>query len=440
MTDSHWIIVGGGATGAAIALRGAQVGHRVTLVDKAPTLGGLTATEEFTLPNAATGEPTTFAVDRFYHVVLESDRRVLALLDELGLKDTVRWTSAPAEIISKGVRYPATTLVNMATLPMLTLLDRARIGASIAASLALPMKLADKLTAQTWLGATAGRSAMDAFWGPILRAKLGTQASKVSATFMVSTFRRLVQARLEGAGDRFGVLPSGYGPVFDEMLARTQQLGGQVRTGVQATAITSDDAGVHVTLDDGTVLDGQRVFVTTPGPIVNQLVEQLSPAERTQLTSAPWLGVVCGSFLLATPPNDSYITYLVDDVQLTGVIGMHALLGADQTAGASLVYLPHYCGVDDEWFELSDDQVRERMLAGLRQAFPDFEPQVLASSINRARHVVPLPVPHAQQPLAFHTSVPGVSVVGTAQNTTGTLNVEASLELVDEALSSLPQR
>lgn len=432
MSMENWIVIGGGATGSQLAHRGARQGHRVTLLDKDPTLGGLTATEPFTV----NGE--SFEVDRFYHVILESDERVLALLAELGLKDTVRWTSAPAEIIANGTRYPATSLVDMAKLPMLKFADRARIGASIAASLALPMPLANRMTSVAWLGRTAGQSALQAFWWPILRAKLGTQADQVSATFMVSTFRRLVQARLKGAGDRFGVLPHGYGPVFAAMRSTVEELGGEVRTGAGVTAIDPlPEGGVRVSLDDGTTLQGDRVFVTTPGPITSKLLPTLTDTERSQLTSAPYLGVVCGSFLLETPPNDCYITYLVDDVELTGVIGMHALLPASQTGGASLVYLPHYCAPDDEWFSLSDDEVRARMLAGLRKAFPDYEPRILASSINRAPYVVPLPVPGAGAPMAFQSSIPGVHVVGTAQNTTGTLNVEASLEMVEQALDGL---
>lgn len=430
MTEK-WIVVGGGATGSHLALEGAKRGHQVTLVDKNPGLGGLTATETFTVNGSS------FEVDRFYHVILESDELVLGLLGELGLKDTIRWTSAPAEIIEQGKQYPASSLGQMATLPMLKLTDRARIGASIAASLALPMKLADRMTAISWLGRTAGKSALDAFWGPILRAKLGTQADKVSATFMVSTFRRLVQARLKGAGDRFGILPHGYGPVFAAMQERVEKLGGQVLTGANATAINQADGTVTVTLEDGRTLTSDRVFVTAPGPIASKLLPQLSASEHGQLTEAPYLGVVCGSFVLDHAPNDSYITYLIDDLGLTGVIGMHALMAEDATGGGKLVYLPHYCASDDPWFDETDDQLKQRLLDGLQQCFPNQTFDVLASSINRARHVVPLPLPGAGKPLAYQTSVPGIHVVSTAQNTTGTLNVEGSLAMANEAMAQI---
>ncbi len=431
----RWVIVGGGVTGAVLALRGATAGHAVTLVEQA-TLGGLTAAQALDVAGAAV------EVDRFYHVILESDSHVLGLLDELGLSGTVRWTAAPAAIVANGRQYPATSLVDMAMLPALKLTDRVRIGASIAASLALPLPVADRMTSASWIRRAAGKSAYDSFWLPILRAKLGDQAGVVSASFLVSTFRRLVQARLKGAGDKFGVLPGGYGPVFGAVRERFIEAGGQVRTGAKVERVESapPSGGGHrvtVHLAGGETLEADQVFVTTPAPIVRALVPQLTDAERRQLSAAPYLGVVCGTFLLAEPPNDSYITYLVDDVDLTGVIGMHALLPPEFTGGAHLVYLPHYCASDDAWFGLTDDEVRDRMLTGLKTAFPDFEPHILASSINRAPYVVPLPVPGTGKPLAFQTSVAGVNVVGTAQNTTGTLNVESSLELVEAALSGL---
>ncbi len=426
------IIIGGGVSALALALRAVKRGDEVVVLEKAAEIGGLTSTQTLESP----GGPVQ--VDRFYHVILESDERLLGLLDELGLRDLVRWTAAPAELISDGRQYPASSLVEMATLPALKLADRLRIGASIAACLATPMAVADRTTSAALLRRLAGESAYREFWGPILSAKLGTQADLVSGAFIVSTFRRLVQARLKGAGDRFGVIPGGYGPVFAALRDRLQERGAVLRTGCDVTGVRSQlgDGGrptVTVTLADGEVVTGDRAFVTAPGPIARRIVPQLADAEGVQLTDAPYLGVVCGVFLMDEAPNDSYITYLTDDVGLTGVIGMHALLPAEQTGGGHLVYLPHYCASDDAWFEESDEVLRERLLDAMRACFPAYRGQVIDGTVNRARFVVPLPLPQGVPPLPFASSVPGVHVVSTAQNRTGTLNVENSLMMVDDA-------
>lgn len=438
-------MVGGGVSGLRLALACLDAGDAVTLIEGKADLGGLTQTQ----PLEVNGR--SVEVDRFYHVVLESDATLRMLLDDLGVADRVLWTSAPAELIADGQPYPASSLGQMATLPALKLTDRMRIGASIAASLALPMKLADRTTSAAWLRRVAGESAYTNFWGPILRAKLGTQADRVSATFIVSTFRRLVQARLKGAGDRFGVIPGGYGPVFEAMRDRFLAAGGEIRTGSPVVRVRPLDklndstvrehnhsaARVQVTLEEGTVLEADRVFLTTPGPVTSKLVPDLTLHEHDQLTTQPYLGVLCATLLLDKPPNDSYITYLTDDVGLTGVIGMHALLPPEHTGGAYLVYLPHYCAPDDPWFDESDEVLHERFLNALKACFPDLQANVLAGSISRARYVVPLPLPRALEPLPFATSIPGIHVVSSAQNMTGTLNVEGTLQMADRALDEV---
>lgn len=428
------IIVGGGVSGLRLALAGLERGEDVTLVEGRADLGGLTSTQALEVGDE------TVRVDRFYHVIMESDTTVRALLDDLGLADRVLWTSAPAELIADGTPYPASSIVQMAMLPALELADRARIGASLAASLALPLSLADRTTSASWLRRTAGASAYKNFWGPILRAKLGTQADRVSASFIVSTFRRLIQARLKGEGDRFGVLPGGYEPVFAAMRERFVAQGGRLLTGSPVTNVEREPGPGHpvrVSLADGTTLESDEVFLMTPGPVTTRIVPQLTARERSQLTSQPYLGVVCGVFLLDTPPNDSYITYLVDDVGLTGVIGMHALLPPERTGGGYLVYLPHYCASDDPWFGEDDDVLADRLVVAMRRCFPGYSGRVLAGAVNKAPYVVPLPLPRAEPPLPYETSIPGVRVVSTAQNRTGTLNVEGSLKMADAALTTL---
>src|SRR5580693_5352687 len=59
-------IVGGGMLGAALALRLRRQGHRVTLIEAAPRLGGLASSQ-------AVGGVVW---DRFYHVILLSDQHL----------------------------------------------------------------------------------------------------------------------------------------------------------------------------------------------------------------------------------------------------------------------------------------------------------------------------------------------------------------------------
>ncbi|MEM9187474.1 MAG: FAD-dependent oxidoreductase, partial [Planctomycetota bacterium] len=82
---NHWAVVGGGMLGMTLAHRLAQRGQRVTLLEAAPRLGGLTSAWKL---EDADGPGAVW--DRFYHVTLLSDSTLRGLLEEIGLADEVR--------------------------------------------------------------------------------------------------------------------------------------------------------------------------------------------------------------------------------------------------------------------------------------------------------------------------------------------------------------
>ena len=88
-------VVGGGMLGLAAAWRLAERGQRVTLLEAAPELGGLTSCWSL-------GDVTW---DRFYHVTLLSDTRLRALLDEIGLESQIRWVQTRTGFYCDGKLY-----------------------------------------------------------------------------------------------------------------------------------------------------------------------------------------------------------------------------------------------------------------------------------------------------------------------------------------------
>jgi len=83
--------------------------------------------------------------------------------------------------------------------------------------------------------------------------------------------------------------------------------------------------------------------------------------------------------------------------------------------------------------------VERHFLAGLRRIFPDLAPgSVLATRLARVRNVMAVPTvgyPDVVPPVA--TNVEGLFVVNSAQIADGTLNVDATLGVVERALPLL---
>ncbi|HEY6549817.1 MAG TPA: FAD-dependent oxidoreductase, partial [Solirubrobacterales bacterium] len=66
-------VVGGGVLGTSLALRLAQAGAAVTVIERGLSLGGLAGTIDF----------GGHQVDRFYHVITPADQRMMAMAEEV---------------------------------------------------------------------------------------------------------------------------------------------------------------------------------------------------------------------------------------------------------------------------------------------------------------------------------------------------------------------
>ncbi len=429
----RWAVVGGGMLGAAAARRLRATGAEVVLYEAAPTLGGLASAWQLPGPD---GRPVTW--DRFYHVILGNDRRVLAMLDGLETPPVV-WGRSKASCYAGGRALPASSAAELVGLPFLGIAAKLRIGLTVAwATLWSSGRRFDRITAARWLRRWSGRQATEQLWLPLLRAKLGRSAERASAVFIWSTIRRLVLARFQGRdGDRFGHVPGGYATVLGALAEAIDREGVEVRTGSKVDAVRR--VGDHLVVEGAAGADRfDRVLVTTAAALTARLCPDLSPVERERLEAVEYLGVICPSVLLRRPVTGSYITYITDPRPFTAVIEMTALVDPAELGGHSLVYLPRYTEPADPVFVRSDDALRAEFLDAFLPMYGLEEDDVLSFSVARARYVMPVPTPgYAERVPQVRTSVPGLFTLGSAQITVGTLNVEQTLELLDDGWPAL---
>lgn len=433
--------------GAAVAEGLAAAGREVVLLEAAPTLGGLASAWTIDTPSG----PVT--CDRFYHVVLGQDRSVVALLERLGLRDALHFTTVRSELLGGGNVHPMSSVLDLLRLPVLDPVSRVRVGATVALGAVLPVEGGEHLTSARWLRRWSGRRATQALWLPLLRAKLGGRAEEASARFIRSTFRRLLEARLRGGdGDRFGWVDGGYATVLGRLSDRLTTAGVDVRTGVAATSVEQVDADEsarragtagaaqwRVTTADGAVLLADEVVLATPGPVASRLAGDAPQEFRDGLDAVPYLGCVCVCVVLRRPVTGGYLTYVTDETPYTAVVELSNLNEALARAGTHVVYLPRYCGPDDPLFDADDETLGATFVDDLLRRYPHVtRDDVLATRVAKARHVMPVPVPGAaaRKP-PVRTGAAGLYLASSAQVTDGTLNVETTLGLAQDAVAQV---
>jgi protoporphyrinogen oxidase len=293
-----------------------------------------------------------------------------------------------------------------------------------------------------WLRRWSGEQTFNRIWLPLLRSKLGESYTKTSAAFIWATIARMYAARRSGLKrEMFGYLPGGYRRMLEAFRCHLEDAGVQVRLGCGVEEVSGTDSGrVDLRFSDGSHAQFDQVAVTVPAPAAARVCPSLTPREKELLDGITYQGIVCASLLLSKPLAGFYITNITDSwVPFTAVIEASAFIDRSEFGGRTLVYLPRYLASDDPAFTLSDDEWQQRFVTALLRMHPHLTPDdVLAFRLSRERFVYALPtLGYSTRLPSRSTSVPGVHIVNSAHIVNGTLNVNETVKLANDAVADL---
>jgi len=431
-------IVGAGLMGMALGRKLALDGHRVTVLESAPQIGGLATWHDF-------GD---FEWDRFYHVVLPTDQHLIGLLDALGLESAMFWARTRTGFYVDDQMHSISNNIEFLRFPPLSLWSKARLAFTLLyASRIDTWRPLERQTVEEWLIRYSGKATFEKLWKPLLLAKLGPSYQRVSAVFIWSYIKRLFSARAGSAkAEHLGHVEGGYRRIFDTLRQTIEQRGGSVET-VRAVArvapvaaldnqgTESNASQVSVTLADGEERLFDRVICTGPASVLRQTVDtsllRIDEPER----ETEYLGVVCVVVVSEKPISPYYVINVADEsMPFTGVIGMSTVVPVEQTGGRYLTYLPKYLLSTDSGFDDSDSETGDAFLAALARMFPSFDSaSITAVHVNRARRVQPLQVLDYSRTVPAVTSRhPGLFVLNTTQFVNATLNNNEVIRAVEE--------
>ena len=414
-----------------LALRLAQAGQRVTLLEAAPQLGGLADAWQL-------GEVTW---DRHYHVTLLSDSYLRRLLVELDLERDIRWTETKTGFLVDGKLHSFSNLWDFLKFPPLSLFDKFRLGATIFYASrvkdGLPL---EAIPVSNWLRKLSGTRTFERIWKPLLQAKLGENHEKASAAFIWTTIQRMYAARRTGLKkEMFGYVRGGYARVLERLEAALLAAGVEIRTSFAVSGIQQTSGGFEIQAahSDSLLLD--RVVATVPAPVAARMCPGLNAEEHAKLRGVEYQGILCASVLLTQPLAKYYVTNITDPAPFTAVIEMTTLVDPAELGGHSLVYLPKYVPQDSPLWSEPEEAIRERFVSALENIYPHFNrEQILAFRLSRVKHVMPIPTLNYSARLPPQiTSVPGLFLVNSAHIVNGTLNVNETIKLAEQSLPAL---
>jgi protoporphyrinogen oxidase len=428
-----WGIIGGGIMGMTLALRLAQKGYKVTILETSSRLGGLTQPIEM----------DGVMWDRFYHVILLSDLNTRKIIREIGLEDKLRWVETKTGFFSDGKLYSMSNIFEFLKFPTFNLIHKFRLGLTIvAASLIKDWKRMEGIPVEKWLIRWSGKRVFEKIWLPLLKAKLGDNYKMTSASFIWTTIQRMYAARRTGLKkEMFGYVSGGYNIINSALEKKLRDTGVTIILNAEVKQIVKDQVNkLNVETNSQDNFQFDEVISTLPSDISVRIVQSLNEEEIRKHTSIKYLGVVCASVLLSRPISKYYVTNIIDTwPPFTGIIEMTALVDMSEVGNRSLVYLPKYVTPGDELFNKSDKEMRAYFLGALFKMYPDFsEKDILHWNMASARRVFALPTINYSLNLpSVRTSMTGYYIINSAQIVNGTLNVNETIQIAESKLEEI---
>ena len=415
MTDAplsipkHIGVVGGGIAGLTAAYRLAQAGHRVTLWEQ-KALGG----QAVAFPVAGS------YLEHFYHHLFQSDREIVALIEELGIGDHLMWLPSNVGYFADGRIWPLNGALDLLRLGFIPFADRLRVGLVTAyLQRVKDWRRFERVTADAWLRRALGQRAYDRTLGAQLRAKFGRYYDQVAMVWfwgkiwLRTTSRRspLDQEKLEYIRGSFNVL-------IDALAEGPRQAGAEVRVGTGPASLRQNgDGSWSAVLEEGEVRC-DAIVATVPSPVLGRLVPDLPDRYRAKLGTIPYEAAVVALLQLDRPLSSIYWLNIADpDLPFTAVIEHTNFVSPEAYEGKHFVYLSKYLEADHPYFTMPEEQLIQEYVPYLRRINPDFDPSWIERWwVFRERAAQPIvTLDHATKIPDHRTGLPNLYLANTTQ-------------------------
>ncbi len=400
-------IIGAGIGGMAAAHDFVNAGHKVTIFESAPAVGGLAA--------GFKDENWDWSVEHFYHHWFQKDHDILGLIRELGLQDKVIFPAPKTVVYHKGNFYPLDSPKAALTFPGFNLLDMARFGfVTVYLRYLAAWKPLEKVTAHEWMRKYYGEKLYRLNFQPLLEGKFGPYYKEVNMAWF--------WARFKARSTRLGTFQGGFQAFSDAFADQLRQRGVDIRLSTPVERIEPIAGGrTRLVQPGGQSEEFDRCLVTVGPGLMARLAPDLPQDYLQGLLNLKSMGAVV--MVLALKHQFSPQGYYWYNLPKSAGFPFLALVehtnfvSAEHFGGDHIVYIGDYLETDHEYFKLTKEELLERFLPVLTRFNPNFSPEwVRKTWLFRAAYAQPVPlVNHSRNIPAIRTPLPGLFFASMSQ-------------------------
>jgi len=410
----HIGIVGGGIAGLTAGYRLSQAGHRVTILEALPVLGG----QAGTFPIEGT------RLEYYYHHLFQSDHAAIRLIQELGLGPKLAWIPSKVGYFHGGKIYDFVTPIDLLRFKPLPFLSRIALGLQTLWLQAFgDWRKLERVTAKEWVLKWGGRAIYETVWGALLRGKYGEYADQVSMAWLWG--KLIVRRSLKGSGLRketLGYLMGSFQQLIDALAEKILTMDGEIQVNAPVERVlTSSGTATGVLVKQGEELVPRAfdaVVLTVPSPVVLRIVPELPEDYAAPLKALRYQAVKVLVLKLNRPLSHIYWLNISDpDMPFVAAIEHTNYVTPEHYNGAHILYLSNYLSPTDPRYSLSKEEMLTRYTPYIQRINPAFDPNwVRESWVFQDAYGQPIIGTHYSSQIPDHrTPIRGLYLANTSQ-------------------------
>lgn len=397
MKNNKIAIIGGGLSGLLAAYQLSQKNFVVTLFEKEGVLGG-----ELTSIVLSNGRK----IEKFYHHLFLNNKETIALMQELGIDNRLRWYSSRVAAIHSNSVYPLSTAKDLFRLPFLPFSTKMRLGLSSIIIPKLNYKNISNTTAKSLVCASCGKKGWKDFWEPMFHLKFDNYSEQISAAWFWGRLKDRVTTRKNG--ETLGYLDGGFEVLINKLVDQLRQNKVGLKTSQTVKQIARKGSKFIINNESF-----DKVICALPLPeFIN--ITPITNVEKEKYRKIKHLSVVTVLLETSKPITEYYWLNNLDKDLSFGVIVEQTNLVSPKNYQTHLTYLGRYLDKNNMLYKRPDSEIAELFINDLAKVFPEVKKTIRKYYVFKGNYAQPVVTTSYQVP-EFETSMPGLFLLSSAQ-------------------------
>lgn len=374
------VVIGAGPMGLAAAYYAANDGYTVDVIEASDRPGGMAAHFDF----------GGLSLERFYHFCCLSDVDTLELMDDLGIRDAMKWVDTKMGYFVDGKLHKFGDPLSLLAFPALSPVEKLRYGLmAFWSTKRNDWRTLDRISAKDWFIGWCGQRVYDRLWRPLFELKFFEFADRISAAWIWQRIKRLGNSRKSIFQESLGYIEGGTQTLVDALAAAIERLGGKIHLGDGASRIVVENGVVQgVETVSGKFFAADTVVSTVAMPYVPALLESDAGALADTYRGFDNIGVACVLHKLkrSVSPN-FWVNISQADIEIPGFVEFSNLRPVDDV----IVYVPYYMPTSHPKFSWSDKALLDESFDYLKRVNPALtEADRIDGHVGRLRFAQPV--------------------------------------------------